>query len=79
MKKRTRNIIVYSLLSFEIISCAFTIASTLATFTEAKSIDTSATPFMDETSNELLCYPILGDASSVAVGWGKKPTEATGA
>ena len=79
MKARTRNLIVYSLLSIEIISCAFSIASTLAIYTDMKTIDTSATPFMDETSNQLLCYPILGDSTSVAVAWGKEPSEATGA
>ena len=78
MKMKIKNLLLYSLLTVITISSAASIVNTLAAFIESKTIDSSATPFMDETSNELICYPLSGDGTSVAVGWGKKPNEATG-
>lgn len=82
MKKRKLIALITPIVCFMILSCAFAIPYTVASFVEYLNVDPNEESFVDETTHNFICYPLVknseSDPNAVAIGWAGEPEDCTG-
>lgn len=82
MKKRYLVFVLSFLVAVLSVSCVLNVALSLAAFVDYFVLDDSQSSFIDETTKDFICYPLVkadpSDPNIVAIGWAKKPNECTG-
>ena len=81
MKKRKILLLVSPLITFMTVAMLFNIPLTIANFIDYFIVDTNQNSFIDETTQNFICYPLQkanqNDPDICAIGWAKDVEEST--